>query len=64
MEKFVPFNKLSKKQQKEINKQKRTTWNGLNPVTRKVNNSKVYNRKKSRQNDYYISDEIFYFILN
>lgn len=59
MEKFIPFDKLSKKQQKEINKQKRTTWNGLNPVTRKAKNAKIYNRKKSHQNDYYSSDEIF-----
>ncbi|MGN0470093.1 MAG: hypothetical protein ACI4GV_04170 [Acutalibacteraceae bacterium] len=52
MEKYVPFCKMSKKQQKEINRQKRTVWN-VNPITRKTENKKIYNRKKSRLNDYY-----------
>lgn len=46
MEKFIPFEKMSKKKQKEINQKKRTSWNGLNPVTRKSKNLKAYNRKK------------------
>ena len=52
MEKYVPFCKMSKKQQKEINRQKRSVWN-VNPITRKTENKKIYNRKKSRLNDYY-----------
>ncbi len=59
MEKFIPFCKLSKKMQKQINSQKRSTWNGFNPITRKTKNAKIYNRKKSHQNDYFNSDEIF-----
>lgn len=46
MEKFIPFEKMSKKKQKEINQKKRTSWNGLNPVTRKSKNLKAYNRKR------------------
>ncbi len=46
MKKFTPYDKLSKKKQREINRQKRNTWNGLNPVTRKSKNEKAYNRKK------------------
>ena len=46
MEKFVSFDKLSKKEQKKINSEKRRDWNGLNPVTRIApNNKKAYKRK-------------------
>ena len=48
MEKFVPFEKLSKKKQKELNARKRGSWNGINPVTRRPENVKAYNRKKAR----------------
>ncbi len=50
MEKFVPFEKLSKKQQKALNKAKRTLWK-TNPVTRCTKNQKIYNRKKLRSKD-------------
>ena len=33
VEKFIPYKKMSKKKQREINLKKRTSWNGLNPVT-------------------------------
>lgn len=49
MEKFIPFEKLSKKKQKELNNLKRGTWGALNPVTRKSENLKAYNRKKARR---------------
>jgi len=49
MEKFIPFEKLSKKMQRELMAQKRGTWGGLNPVTRKSENPKVYNKKKARK---------------
>ena len=45
MEKFIPYEKLSKKEQQKINKAKRGTWGELNPVTRKPQNSKTYNRR-------------------
>ena len=48
MEKFIPYEKLSKKKQKEMDAKKRRDWGGLNPVTRKPENPKAYNRKKAR----------------
>ena len=48
MEKFIPYEKLSKKEQQKINKARRGTWGELNPVTRKPQNSKAYNRKRAQ----------------
>lgn len=48
MEKFIPYEKLSKKEQQKINKAKRGTWGELNPITRKPQNSKAYSRRKSQ----------------
>ena len=50
-EKFVPFERLSKKKQRELNKQQRTTRGSLDPTTRKPENSKAYNRNKRREMD-------------
>lgn len=49
MEKFIPFEKLSKKKQRELTAKKRNTWGELNPVTRKPEHPKAYNRKKTRK---------------
>ncbi len=49
MEKFIPKEKLSKKVRQELNRQNRGSWNGVNPITRKTENKKLYNRKKVRQ---------------
>ncbi len=49
MEKFIPYEKLSKKKQRELNRKRRKTWNGINPVTRKPANPKAYNRQKTRK---------------
>ena len=46
MEKFVPYEKLSRKKQRELDALRRGSWGGLNPVTRKPENPKAYNRKK------------------
>ena len=48
MEKFIPFEKLSKKKQRELNAAKRNTWGSMNPGTRKPDNSKAYNRRKAQ----------------
>ena len=48
MEKYVPYQKLSKKKKKEVNARYRGTWGILNPTTRKPDNSKAYNRKKTK----------------
>lgn len=48
MKKHVPFEKLSKKQQRKINAARRGSWGAVNPVTRKPENSKAYNRRKAQ----------------
>ncbi len=55
MDKFIPYEKLSKKEKRKIDQAKRQTWGELNPVTRKPENSKSYNRNKARnwKREYY-----------
>ena len=48
MEKFIPYEKLSKKEKRKVDAAKRNTWGDLNPVTRKPQNSKAYNRRKAQ----------------
>lgn len=51
---FVPKGKLSKKAQKELNRQRRKVWD-FSPVSRTVDSKKLYNRRKntrSRYDDY------------
>ena len=48
MEKFIPYEKLSKKEKRKLDLAKRQTWGAFDPVTRKPQNSKAYNRNKSR----------------
>ena len=48
MEKFIPYEKLSKKEKRKLDLAKRQTWGELNPVTRKPENSKAYNINKTR----------------
>ena len=47
MEKYVPFEKLSKKKQRELNAKRRNTWGSISPITRKPNPPKAYNRRKA-----------------
>lgn len=67
MEKFIPYNKLSKKEKRKINSQKRKSWKELSPITRSEKNPKVYNRRNSRKIDddftgvYFCPFAIFYF---
>lgn len=44
MAKFVPKQKMSKKAQRALNAQSRVMWD-VNPITRKVESKKIYNRK-------------------
>ena len=48
MAKFIPYEKLSKKEKRKMDLAKRQTWGELNPVTRKPENSRAYNRKGRR----------------
>lgn len=61
MEKMIPFEKLSKKKQKELNAKKRGSWYGLNPVTRKPEHSRAYNRRKARKWSEEFQDRVFYY---
>ena len=54
MVRFVPKGKMSKKARKELNRQRRVTWE-FSPATKTVESKKIYNRKKNscdRQEDY------------
>ena len=48
MEKFIPYEKLSKKKKRELDAGKRTIW-AISPVTRRPENQKAYNRKKAQK---------------
>ena len=48
MEKFIPYEKLSKKEKRKMDLARRQTWGELNPVTRRPENSRAYNRNKTR----------------
>lgn len=52
MKKFVEYEKLSKKQKREIDKTRRATWGNVIPVTKKVESAKIYNRKKRQRMDW------------
>lgn len=52
MDKFIPYDKLSKKEQKRMDAVKRRDWNGLNPVTRTVPDKKKYSRKDKHKTKY------------
>lgn len=49
MNKFMPYEKLSKKEKKKVNAKARKSWNGVNPVTKTTPNPKAYNRAKAKQ---------------
>ena len=49
MKKLIPYEKLSKKKKRELDLKKRGSWYGLNPVTRRPELSRAYNRSKARQ---------------
>ena len=48
MEKFIPYEKLSKKEKRKADLARRQTWGDLNPTTRKPISSKAYNRKRTQ----------------
>ena len=65
MAKFIPYEKLSKKEKRKIDQTRRQTWGELNPVTRKPENSKAYNRNKARnwKRDYHTNQFRAVFII-
>ena len=64
MEKFVPYEKLSKKKKRELDLRRRQTW-AMSPVTRKVQSKKAYSRKKTRKEDLYdCTSRVFLFVIS
>lgn len=47
-DKFVPLEKMSKKNRREFYSKQRRDWNGLNPVTRTADKSKKYSRARQK----------------
>ena len=48
MEKFIPIEKMSKKEKREFYSKKRKSWGGLNPVTRTAEMPKKYCRARAK----------------
>ena len=46
MNKYVPYEKMSKKQKREVDRAKRTTWGAFSPVTRRAPPIRAYHRAK------------------
>ena len=47
MKPFIPFEKLSKKAQRELFRKQRGTWGAISPVTRRSPDPKAYRRRKT-----------------
>ena len=47
MERFIPYEKLSKKEKRRLDAARRGSWGGLNPVTRKPDDPRAYKRSKA-----------------
>lgn len=61
MEKFIPYEKLSKKEKRKRDAAKRRTWGEMNPVTRKPVTSKAYSRKRTQDRKKELPDPAFFF---
>ena len=59
MEKFIAYEKLAKKKKRERDAKRRGAGGGVNPVTRKPENPKAYNRRKARKWDHDSSAVLF-----
>jgi hypothetical protein len=62
--KFIPPDKQSKREQKARNAKQRRDWGEFNPVTRKTDNAKAYNRKKSKRNWQECEPRLDFFSIN
>ena len=58
--KYVPLNKRSKREQKMYYAEQRRDWGNVNPAIRKIENAKLYSRKKKGQ---WYADEPLSFYL-
>lgn len=46
MSSFIPREKLGKKARRKLDQSRRRGWDETNPVTKTIENKKIYNRKK------------------
>ena len=51
-EKYVPLDKRTKREQREYHAKQRRDWGEISPITKKLPNQKLYNRKKSKHRHY------------
>ena len=49
MEKYIPYEKMSKKAKREYDKRQRKDWGGLSPVTRRPDDHRAYDRAKAKR---------------
>ena len=49
MQKMIPLDKQSKREQKAYHNRQRGSWYGINPVTRTVPNKKAYDRNRMKR---------------
>jgi hypothetical protein len=59
---LIPYEKLSKKAKKELDRRKRRDWGGISPVTRKPDNPRAYNRKKEKARSLDVEDPLRVFV--
>ncbi len=62
MEKFVPYEKMSKRERRALDRQRRGSWGAISPVSRRIESKKRYNRKKAKQEQHSASP-LFYFFF-
>ena len=62
MNRFIPYEKLSKKEKRAVNAQKRGVWR-ISPVTRRPDNPKAYKRKKARIREDDPDTDLSFFIV-
>ena len=63
MEKFIPYEKLSKKKRRALDRQKRGDWGAIKPVSRKIESGKIYKRKKAKPEEDLDASPFSYFFL-
>ena len=51
MAKFIPYKTLSKRKKRELDRKRRNTRGALSPGTRRAENRRAYNRKRTRRRD-------------
>jgi len=68
MEKYIPYEKMSKKMRREYDAKKRGGWGEINPVTRRSENPAAYNRNAEKRKTRKWSDDSsavsFHFVVN